>query len=88
MVSTRRIGSQTSATRDAILAAAAAPQVPPALMAQLKRGGRLVIPLGERNGAQTLYLIRKRAEGDIERRPVLQVRFVPFTGGAKRGTVR
>ncbi len=69
---------------DAIVVTAAAPQVPPALVAQLKPGGRMVIPVGSSGGVQYLKLIEKRADGGIEERRVLPVRFVPLvprTGG-------
>jgi protein-L-isoaspartate(D-aspartate) O-methyltransferase len=68
---------------DAIIVTAAAPQVPRLLMDQLKAGGRLVIPLGER-GAQSLYVIEKDARGGMTQRKVIDVRFVPITGGAVR----
>jgi len=65
---------------DAIIVTAAAMEVPAALVAQLKPGGRMAIPTGERDGIQMLHLVRKREDGGIESTPVLQVRFVPFTG--------
>ena len=66
---------------DAIVVTAAAPRVPEALVAQLKPGGRMVIPVGEAGGTQDLLLIRKHADGRIERRNVLPVRFVPLVPG-------
>lgn len=66
---------------DAILVTAAAPQVPPALVAQLKPGGRMVIPVGSSGGAQYLTLIQKRADGGIEEHRILPVRFVPLVPG-------
>ena len=66
---------------DAIIVTAAAPRVPPALVAQLKPGGRLAIPLGAAEGPQELALLEKNADGETEIRPVLPVRFVPLTGG-------
>ncbi|MCX5891147.1 MAG: protein-L-isoaspartate(D-aspartate) O-methyltransferase [Deltaproteobacteria bacterium] len=62
---------------DAILVTAAAPQMPPALTAQLKEGGRLVIPLGEAGGDQTLVRLRK-VKGDLKEEERLPVRFVPL----------
>jgi protein-L-isoaspartate(D-aspartate) O-methyltransferase len=67
---------------DAIVVTAAAPDIPGALVEQLKRGGRMVIPVGERWGAQELMLVSKRADGGVERRNVLPVRFVPLVHGA------
>jgi len=68
---------------DAILVAAAPGEVPPALIDQLKPGGRLVIPVG-RTGptdAQNLVRITRTAEG-TRRELLLPVRFVPMTGAA------
>ena len=48
---------------------------------QLKPGGRLVIPVGEAGGAQDLLLIVKTAEGKLERKSILPVRFVPLVPG-------
>lgn len=69
---------------DSIMVTAAAPHVPQPLIDQLKPGGRLVIPVGARSGAQTLYLIEKRADGSTARRAILAVRFVPLTGAGER----
>jgi protein-L-isoaspartate(D-aspartate) O-methyltransferase len=70
---------------DSIIVTAAARDVPPALVEQLKPGGKLVIPIGESGGAQNLYLGEKQADGKLARRHVLAVRFVPLTGeGQKR----
>jgi protein-L-isoaspartate(D-aspartate) O-methyltransferase len=66
---------------DAIVVTAAAPSVPEALVAQLKPGGRMVIPVGPSGGIQELLLIVKTASGKIERRSVLPVRFVPMVPG-------
>ncbi len=66
---------------DGIIVTAAAIEVPPPLVAQLKPGGRLVIPVGGALGDQVLAVIEKSAAGEIARRDVLGVRFVPLTGG-------
>lgn len=63
---------------DGIVVTAAAPQVPEALLAQLKLGGRMVIPVGAAGGAQELLLIVKTAAGKIEQKSILPVRFVPL----------
>ena len=67
---------------DAIVVTAAAPQVPQALVDQLKPGGRMVIPVGASLAAQELLLLTKRADGSVERRSVLPVRFVPLVPGS------
>jgi protein-L-isoaspartate(D-aspartate) O-methyltransferase len=64
---------------DAALAAAAAPGVPRALLDQLRPGGRLVIPIGERY-TQHLDLVRKRHDGGRESKTIEFVRFVPLVG--------
>lgn len=63
---------------DAIVVTAAPPTIPDPLLAQLKVGGRMVLPLGE--GVQDLLVLTKRADGGFDRRSVLPVRFVPMTG--------
>lgn len=63
---------------DAIVVTAAVPEVPPALLAQLAPGGRLVAPVGKRGG-QTLVVVERRAEG-LVRREEGPVRFVPLIG--------
>ena len=66
---------------DSIVVTAAAPRVPEALVEQLKPGGRMVIPVGGSHEAQQLLLIVKRADGSVERKNVLPVRFVPLVPG-------
>ncbi|MDD2942118.1 MAG: protein-L-isoaspartate(D-aspartate) O-methyltransferase [bacterium] len=80
---------------DGIIVTAATPEVPSALIEQLKPGGCLVIPVGESqkefgwherfgfqegSGGQELCVFKKGDNGEIESRDVLPVRFVPFTG--------
>jgi len=64
---------------DAMMVTAAAPEVPPALFAQLAEGGRLVIPLGDPQTYQRLTVITKR-DGQPRVDQILDVRFVPMTG--------
>ncbi|MBB1496927.1 protein-L-isoaspartate(D-aspartate) O-methyltransferase [Paracoccus sp. MC1862] len=64
---------------DAILVAAAGPEVPPALLAQLAPGGRLVMPVGPRHAMQRLLRLR-RTRGGIERDDLGAVAFVPLIG--------
>lgn len=61
----------------AILVTAAAPQVPPALAAQLQEGGRLIIPLGLPGGAQIMIRFRK-VQGKLTEEASIPVRFVPL----------
>ena len=64
---------------DAIIITAAANHIPPPLLAQLKEGGRLIIPLGSVRYYQTLTLITKKGEKmDVEH--ISGVVFVPMTG--------
>jgi protein-L-isoaspartate(D-aspartate) O-methyltransferase len=63
----------------AIVLAAAAPQVPQPLLDQLAIGGRLVLPVGD-SSAQELLVITKKEDGSLQRRSVAPVLFVPMTG--------
>jgi len=65
---------------DAIVVTAAAPQVPPALIQQLKPGGTLVIPIGSRYFGQDLWVISKDTHGRLAEQRILPVAFVPLTG--------
>lgn len=62
---------------DGIIVTAAAEAIPKPLVAQLRNGGRMVIPVGSRMG-QTLLLIEKSTAGEISERNLLPVAFVPF----------
>jgi protein-L-isoaspartate(D-aspartate) O-methyltransferase len=77
------LGWPERAPFDAIIVTAAAPDMPPALLDQLRSGGRLVIPVGPRHGDQELLLLTKDAAGTVARRSVLPVAFVPLTGGGR-----
>ena len=66
---------------DAIIVTAAVNHVPPPLVEQLRPGGRLVVPVGERFAVQHLLLVHKIDAERIEIRQILPVRFVPLTGG-------
>jgi protein-L-isoaspartate(D-aspartate) O-methyltransferase len=63
---------------DAIVVTAAAEYIPPPLIAQLKEGGRMVIPVGSPFMTQQLVLVEKR-DGRTRSRNLMPVRFVPFT---------
>lgn len=64
---------------DAILVACAPTYIPSPLVAQLKEGGRMVLPVGP-EFHQELVLLEKRA-GVLASETILPVRFVPMTGG-------
>ena len=66
---------------DGIIVTAAAPRVPPALVAQLKVGGRMVIPVGGDGWVQQLKVVTKRADGGTDERDIIPVRFVPLVPG-------
>ncbi len=68
---------------DAMLIKESVDEIPGALWQQLKPGGRMVIPLGPADGDQVLTLAIKRADGRVERIPLLPVRFAPFQGGRR-----
>ncbi|MBI4876699.1 MAG: protein-L-isoaspartate(D-aspartate) O-methyltransferase [Acidobacteria bacterium] len=68
---------------DRILLTAAPPEVPPALLEQLKPGGRLVAPVGAGPFAQELVVVDKMKDGQLKRRRDIPVRFVPMVKGRK-----
>ena len=75
-------GGQDAAPFDAIIVTAAASHVPPPLIAQLKPGGRMVIPVGGGFALQHLMLVEKDAAGRVHTRQTLPVAFVPLTRGS------
>ena len=68
---------------DAILVTAAPSHVPPALIEQLRPGGRMVIPVGSLYGAQNLIQVDKEASGTVRTRILLPVAFVPLLSGLR-----
>ena len=75
-------GWPEAAPFDTIIVTCAPEKVPPPLLEQLKEGGRMIIPVGPA-WDQELVVLRKR-DGNLERRAVLPVRFVPMTGESQR----
>lgn len=73
------VGWPEQAPFDAIMVTAGALEVPPALVQQLKPGGKLVIPVGPQWIGQELLVIEKDAGGKTSTRKALAVRFVPLT---------
>lgn len=74
------IGWPEQAPFDGIIATAAPEHIPQALLAQLKIGGRLIIPVGQQ-GQQKLILITRTADDSYEQRELEAVSFVPMLPG-------
>ncbi|KAL6524554.1 Protein-L-isoaspartate O-methyltransferase 2 [Orobanche hederae] len=72
-----RQGWPDLAPYDAIHVGAAAPEIPPALIEQLKPDGRLVIPVGKIS--QELKVVDKNTDGTLSVRVEFSVRYVPLT---------
>jgi protein-L-isoaspartate(D-aspartate) O-methyltransferase len=75
------LGLPRFAPFDKILITAACPEVPQALIDQLKVGGCLVVPLGTEHETQEMYRITKEAEGQLRREKFGYFRFVPMLHG-------
>lgn len=73
-------GWPDAAPFDAIIVTCAPPEIPPALIEQLRVGGRMCIPVGEVYEIQDLLLITKQADGSTKSISIEPVRFVPMTG--------
>ncbi|MCW5516554.1 protein-L-isoaspartate(D-aspartate) O-methyltransferase [Muriicola sp. Z0-33] len=69
-------GLPEEAPFDGIIVTAGAPEVPQALLSQLKIGGRLVIPVGDED--QIMTLIIRKSEKEFERKELGLFRFVPL----------
>ncbi|MBK1720460.1 protein-L-isoaspartate O-methyltransferase [Thiocystis violacea] len=74
------LGWPDAAPFNGIIVTAAAPRIPRHLVDQLAPGGRLVIPMGDPDRVQKLALFIKDDQGELIRRDLLAVRFVPVTG--------
>jgi protein-L-isoaspartate(D-aspartate) O-methyltransferase len=72
-------GVPAAAPYDAILVSAAFPQVPEALVSQLRVGGRVVQPIGP-GGGERVTLFERSAEGLVSREVVCHARFVRLYG--------
>lgn len=75
------LGLPVQAPFDAIVAAAAGAEMPAAWLQQLAPGGAIVAPVGEE--VQRLVVVRRDAEGRIQRRVEEEVRFVPLRSGVQ-----
>jgi protein-L-isoaspartate(D-aspartate) O-methyltransferase len=76
-------GAPDRAPFDRIILTAAAEEVPDALVEQLGEGGKMVLPLGPRNGTQHIVKLAKTA-GGMTRQNLIAVRFVPLLPGQAR----
>jgi protein-L-isoaspartate(D-aspartate) O-methyltransferase len=72
------VGWREYAPYDAILVGAGAPSLPQPLIDQLAEGGRLLVPVGDRD--EQKLIVAQRRGGKIETREVAPVRFVPLLG--------
>lgn len=77
-------GDAENAPYDAIHVGAAAASVPRALVEQLARGGRMVIPVGPEHGEQYLMQIDKDADGKVTESKLFGVRYVPLVNRGER----
>mgnify|MGYP001341496902 FL=1 len=71
-------GWEEEAPFDRIIVTAAPEKIPTVLINQLKKGGRMIIPVGQTNSMQHLWLIKKNINGIVEKEKILPVRFVPM----------
>lgn len=69
---------------DAIIGTAAAGRIPEPLIEQLKPDGRMILPYGSPRGFQYLVLLTKDKDGNVRKRNVMPVRFVPMTGEVQK----
>lgn len=76
------LGWKEHAPFDAIVVTAGGPKVPPALLEQLRIGGRLVIPVGAERDEQQLIRVVRRGKDDFETEDLGGVLFVPLIGEA------
>ena len=74
------LGWPEEAPFDAIVAAASGSHVPQSWIAQLKPGGRIVMPLGDPHSVQSLVKVTKREDGSLRQEDLGGVRFVPLIG--------
>ena len=74
------LGWPEEAPFDSIVAAASGSHVPQSWIAQLKSGGRIVMPIGDPHSVQSLIKVTKEEDGTLRREDLGGVRFVPLIG--------
>jgi len=79
MVGDGTIGWRKYAPYDVIVVSAGSPQIPPALIDQLAEGGRMLIPVGDRD-AQTLHRVRREGGEVTDEELEGRCKFVPLLG--------
>jgi len=77
------LGWPEEAPFDRIVVTAASPEIPPALVAQLAPGGRMILPVGAELDVQMLRVLDKGNDGANLQTDLLAVRFVPLTHPAR-----
>lgn len=77
-------GWREAAPFDAIIVTAGAADIPPPLVAQLKPGGTLIMPIGPDWPSEQLLVVRKAADGKLSRCSMGPAIFVPLTGRGER----
>jgi protein-L-isoaspartate(D-aspartate) O-methyltransferase len=65
---------------DIIMVTCAAPSVPPLLLEQLKKNGRMIIPIGQPYKKQFYYIFTKDQDGKVHSRKDMETYFIPMTG--------
>lgn len=77
-------GLPTYAPFDKIIVTAAAPEIPPRLVEQLRTGGKMVIPVDE-SSSQRMLRLTKKADGTVSEEKFDSFSFVPMLGGKANG---
>jgi protein-L-isoaspartate(D-aspartate) O-methyltransferase len=77
-------GVPEQAPFDRIIITAAAAEVPDALVKQLGEAGKMILPLGPRNGPQYIVKLVRTASGELAHEQLIAVRFVPLLPGQAR----
>ena len=78
------LGWPEEAPFDRIIVTAAPPELPKALVDQLKPGGKIVAPVGRTVWTQDLVVVEKGRDGKLKERSVIPVRFVPMVPGKRQ----